>query len=294
LREARIDDRAHRRQVEGRIRADAKLVFSTLFSSLRETHYFDCCIIDEACQASELECFMGVVKGRKFILSGDPHQLCPEGYSFYENARVPQIVLKEQYRMHGDLIEFSNGHFYNNEILSPKSQRFLFFDLSSILLIDTSYFDFAEESSGVSKINRKEAVVIADVIKWLGATFEGSIGVIVPYSAQALLIGALLEEQDIKGCDVNTVDGFQGQERDFIVLGLVRSNEDKEYGFLSDEKRMNVALTRCRRGLVVVGDVETFRTSDFYRKLFKHFGGRGYVIDPELFGILAASTKNCL
>lgn len=287
-------DRAERRkEFIKNLKSECSLVFSTLFSSLKESFYFDVCIVDEACQATELECFMGVVKARTFILAGDPNQLCPRFRSLYEAAELPIAVLNEQYRMPGAMIEFSNDYFYGGSIVSRRRDDLLFFDESSILLIDTSFFMYGESAHGTSKLNTEEALLIADVVKWIrGLERTGNarctIGIITPYSAQVLLIRDTIDCP--LGCTVDTVDGFQGQERDFIVLSLVRSSGELELGFLADKKRMNVALTRCRRGLVIIGDASNFRKNRFFQDFFAHVNKNACVLDPETFRQLVCAA----
>lgn len=265
-------------------KSQTSLVFSTLFSSLRESFFFDLCIVDEACQATELESFMAIVKGRKYILVGDPNQLCPTTSSLYEHLDLPTFTLNEQYRMHSDLLAFSNKMFYRNEIVSPKTDEFLFFGQSKILFIDTSYFGCEESEVCLSRANQKEACIIQDVVRWMGPACD--IGIIAPYSAQVALLRELVE------CSVETVDGFQGQEKDFIILSLVRSNSECELGFLNDRKRMNVALTRCKRGLVVVGDAQNFSRDVFFRQFFRFLEDYALVVDPETFQAMA--NQHCM
>jgi len=262
-------------------RKECPLVFATLFSSMKESFFFDLCIVDEACQAAELECLMGIVKARSFILVGDPNQLCPVFESLYEHLELPVVRLVEQYRMHGELLAFSNEEFYGNEIVSPKEDEFRFFGQSRILVVDTSYFECREAESGQSKMNRGEAEIVRRVIEWLQREGRREIGVIAPYSGQ---VRELKEMVDV---EVETVDGFQGQERDFIVLSLVRSNDDGEIGFLSDRRRLNVALTRCKRGLVIVGDGQSLSRDKFFRGFFRFLEDRAYVVDPEMFESIA-------
>lgn len=265
------------------LKKESPVVFSTLFSSLKENYIFDLCIVDEACQATELECLMGILKGKNFILVGDPNQLSAMNSttSLYEKLNLKTIVLNEQYRMHSDLLEFSNSKFYKNLIISKKQDDFMFFNQSKILFIDSSYFGYEEKNVEESKMNAKEGELIADVVNYITREFKisdpRSIGVIVPYSAQVLYL------RDKINCVVETVDGFQGNEKDFIVIGLVRSNLDNNIGFLENERRMNVALTRCKKGMVIVGDASTFRKSGFFSSLFKFLECNAYVLDPETF-----------
>lgn len=286
-----IKDRiAKRKEFISTIKKDSPLVFATLFSSLKEAFYFDVCIVDEACQATELECFMGIVKAKNFILAGDPNQLCPDQKTLYQKTIIPTIILNEQYRMHNELIAFSNKFFYNNLIISNKEDDHSFFGHRKIVFVDTSYFDYNEEDFEKSKINSKEADLIIECAKWLHKTYRNeSVGIIVPYSAQSNLINEQMDS--IPNCTVNTVDGFQGQERDFIILGLVRSNDSKEFGFLSDKKRFNVAVTRCKKGLIIIGDSENFRESKFFKQYFEHINKVSTVIDPDTFKLVLGGAK---
>lgn len=252
------------------LKKESPLVFSTLFSSLKENFFFDLCIVDEACQATQLECFMGIVKAKKYILVGDPNQLCPITSSLYEHLDLGTILLNQQYRMPADLLKFSNEYFYQNNIISQKTDKFYFFD--------TSFFNYQEDDSSLSKQNLGEALIIRDVVDWMGEDKE--IGVIAPYSAQVILL------RELVSCSVETVDGFQGQEKDFIILSMVRSNDDLEVGFLTDKKRINVALTRCKKGLIVVGDSQNFVKDPFLRKFFKFLEENSFVTDPDTFRMM--------
>lgn len=255
------------------------LVFATLFSSLKENHHFDLCIVDEACQALEIECLVGIVKANNFLLFGDPNQLSAmhTSTSLFEKLNLPTLILNEQYRMHSDLLSFSNSRFYKNQIISQKQDDFKFFNQSKILFIDTSFFRCHEETLDGSKMNVDEARIIKDVVSYLKRIESGSIGVIVPYSAQVLYLKEMLD------CSVETVDGFQGREMDFIIIGLVRSNMEFNIGFLENDRRMNVALTRCKKGMVLVGDASTFTKNKFFSALFKHLDSSACVVDPESF-----------
>ncbi|AFM98330.1 putative DNA helicase [Encephalitozoon hellem ATCC 50504] len=249
----------------------SSVVFATLFSSLKERTRFDWVLIDEACQASEVESFLAVVKGKMFILIGDPMQLCPETSSLYETLALPVVLLNEQYRMPSGLMRFSNDMFYRGEIKSATREHKATFGESPILFVDTQYFELYE-SNDVSKSNVGEAMIVKSIVEILKGE---EVGIIAPYTSQVLLL------QEIVDVEVSTVDGFQGQERDYIILTLVRCNDREEFGFLDNEKRLNVALTRCKKGLVIVGDSRTFRRSDIFQKLFKFLKANSLCLDPE-------------
>lgn len=263
-------------------RRECPLVFATLFSSMKESFFFDLCIVDEACQATELECLTGIVKARSFILVGDPNQLCPASASLFEHLGIPLVTLLEQYRMHADLLAFSNEQFYGSSVVSPKADDFRFLGQSRILFVDTAHFGCGEAASDLSKVNTGEAEIIRQVVEWLNRDGRKEIGVIAPYTGQVRVLREMVDVQ------VETVDGFQGQERDFIVLTLVRSNQEGEIGFLSDKRRLNVAVTRCKRGLVVVGDSQNFGRDKFFRQFFRFLEDRAYVVDPETLKMLMA------
>lgn len=256
---------------------NSPLVFSTLYSSLKESFFFDLCIVDEACQGTELECFMGISKAKNFILVGDPNQLCPSSISLYNILNISCLILNEQYRMPNDLIQFSNNYFYSNQIQSTKTESFQFFDKTRLLFIDTSYFSYDEEAVDQSKMNSNEAFLVKLCFDWLSKMEIANIGVITPYSAQVNHLRTLVN------CQVETVDGFQGQEKDIIILSLVRSNDESEIGFLNDKKRLNVAITRCKKGMIVIGDSQNFKKNRFFCDFFKFLEIYGEVLDPETF-----------
>ena len=118
-----------------------------------------------------------------------------------------------------------------------------------------------EEEAGSSRSNMDEAAIVIKVVNDLlipGDLAPEDIGVISPYAGQVRLIRSMLNDE-IQGLEIKSVDGYQGREKEIIVLSTVRSNEDGKVGFLSDYRRLNVALTRARRGLIVVGDDRTLR-----------------------------------
>ncbi|CAD26631.1 similarity to HYPOTHETICAL ZINC FINGER PROTEINS YDRD_SCHPO [Encephalitozoon cuniculi GB-M1] len=281
-------DRSFRRDLRERQRkfveekqANSPVVFATLFSSLKEKRKFDWVLVDEACQASEAESFLAVVKGRAFILVGDPMQLCPETSSLYESLALPTMLLNEQYRMPSDLLRFSNEVFYRGQVKSATRECTPVFGKSFILFVDTQYFELYE-SGGVSKSNIGEAEIVRSIV---GILKEEQVGIIAPYTSQVLLLREMVD------VEVSTVDGFQGQERDYIILTLVRCNDRDDFGFLDNGKRLNVALTRCRKGLVIVGDSRTFRRSETFRKLFRFLGDNSLCLDPETLKDFVAAKR---
>ncbi|AFN83045.1 putative DNA helicase [Encephalitozoon romaleae SJ-2008] len=265
-------------------RDSSPVVFATLFSSLKEKRMFDWVLIDEACQASEPESFLAVTKGKMFILIGDPMQLCPETPSLYESLTLPVVLLNEQYRMPSNLLKFSNEMFYKGQIKSVAKECKPIFGENPILFVDTQYFEFYE-SDDISKSNIGEAMIVKSIVEILKGE---EVGIIAPYTSQVLLLREMVD------VEVSTVDGFQGQERDYIIITLVRCNDRKDFGFLSNEKRLNVALTRCKKGLVVVGDSKTFKRSSIFQKLFNFLKTNSLCLDPETLKEFIKEKERCL
>lgn len=260
------------------LQENAKVVFSTLFSSLKEKRKFDWVIIDEACQASDVESFLALEKSEKFILVGDPNQLCPKSTSLFQKLFLKTFLLDLQYRMCSKLIQFSNEMFYDKKILSFKKYSINLFDKDPLIFIDTDCNDFNETEDNNSKKNDGEAKIICKIVEYLqNYTKNDTIGIITPYSAQAALLKSLISEE----IEVKTVDGFQGREKDYIILSLVRSNNIGDFGFLDDFRRLNVAITRSKKGLVVVGDSQNFRKSEIFTKFFKFIEKNFTIFDPS-------------
>ncbi|KAF7683311.1 DNA polymerase alpha-associated DNA helicase A [Astathelohania contejeani] len=266
---------------------NSTLIFSTLFSSFKIKSKFDWVIIDEACQSLELESLIAVIKAPRYILVGDPFQLGPVAefeelkFTLFERLNLKTYILKEQYRMCNQLMEYSNSYFYKNEIKTPfdQIQRFLFFENSPILFIDTFDSFFRESESNNSKLNITEVELVEKVYKYIQSQNNKlDIGIITPYSSQAIAIRERIDDENVK---ISTVDGFQGQEKDVIIVSLVRSNDHREIGFLDEARRMNVAITRCKLGLAIIGDSRTFKT-EFYKKYFEFLNKNSLYIDPNM------------
>lgn len=275
----------------------AQVVTSTLVGANHFTirqMSFHTTIIDEAGQALEPACWIPIVKSQKLVLAGDHCQLPPTVKS-EEAAKAglsttlleklvalyPQAVtlLQEQYRMNESIMGFSSREFYENKLKAHKSvaQRTLFPGDEPLQFIDTAGCGFEEKTEGTSTFNPEEGAFLfqhlTKLIQQLG-TMENkeafpSIGIISPYKKQVDWLKDHSQHQPwfsrLSGrISINTIDSFQGQERDIMYISLTRSNSDSRIGFLSEIRRMNVAMTRARKKLVVIGDGATLGQSDFY------------------------------
>lgn len=300
----RLRDRAT--ELEILINADlfdsARVIASTLVSSnhrLLNGRRFPTLFIDEAAQALEAACWIAIRKADRVILAGDHCQLPPTikcieaARGGLEHTLMEKIVqqkpsavslLKVQYRMHEAIMQFPSDWFYHGELEAAPEVRhrgILDFD-TPMNWIDTSGMDFHEEFVGESfgRINKEEAnLLLQELETYINRIGKERIleeridfGLISPYKAQVQYL-----KSKIKGSSflrpfrslitVNTVDGFQGQERDVIFISLVRANEDGQIGFLNDLRRMNVAITRARMKFVILGDAATLTRHPFYKRL---------------------------
>ena len=211
----------------------------------------------------------------------------------------PEVVtlLKMQYRMNEEIMRFSSDWFYGNQVESaPEVKYRSILDLDiPMTWIDTSQFDVPDdpEQSGLFKeqfvgesfgrINKAEAeltlMALENYFNKIGKERileeRIDVGVISPYRAQVQYLRRLFKKKEFfkpyrQLISVNTVDGFQGQERDVILISLVRANDEGQIGFLRDLRRMNVAITRARMKLIILGDASTMTRHPFYRKLFEY------------------------
>jgi superfamily I DNA and/or RNA helicase len=204
-------------------------------------------------------------------------------------------LLKIQYRMNDDIMRFSSNYFYGGEVESAPEVRYRsILDLDTPMTwIDTSQFElpadseltFKEEFVGENfgRINKAEAEVpllaLQHYFNRIGKQRlldeRIDVGIISPYRAQVQYLRRLLMKREVfkpfrRLISVNTVDGFQGQERDVIVISMVRSNDEGQIGFLRDLRRMNVAITRARMKLIILGDAPTLTRHPFYRQLWQY------------------------
>ena len=270
-----------------------------LSSRILGTRRFDLAVIDEACQSTEPGCWIPLPWCDRVVLAGDHCQLPPtvvspeaaaEGLavSLFERLVAlhgPSIArrLIVQYRMHEAVMDFSSLEFYDAQLEADATVAgHVLADLpdvastpltrSPIEFIDTAGASFDEEiePDGESRLNRREAALACRKVGQLldcGVPSQ-DIGVISPYAAQVRHLRELLPDS---GLEVDSVDGFQGREKEAIVISLVRSNPKGELGFLKDIRRMNVAMTRARRKLLVIGDSATLSGNSFYRRMIDYF-----------------------
>lgn len=283
---------------------EARVIASTLVSSankLLQGMKFTTLFIDEAAQALEAACWIPIRKVSRVVLAGDHCQLPPTiknlaamrgglGKTLMERIaeNKPECVslLRTQYRMNEKIMRFSGKWFYDGMVDSDASVRnrgILDYD-EPMMWIDTHGKDCREEFVGASygRINKTEADLtllhLEDYFRKIGKNrmLDENIdtGIISPYRAQVQYLRQRIKQNSFFKpfrhlISVNTVDGFQGQERDIIFISLVRSNDKGEIGFLSDLRRMNVAITRARMKLIILGDVKTICKHKFYKELYE-------------------------
>ena len=260
---------------------------------------FDVAIIDEASQATIPSVLIPIAKAHRFILAGDHKQLPPtiisdragdlEKTLFEELIKLYPFksqLLNVQYRMNSLLMKFPNEEFYDNGLKSDSSVDDININdilestkrEEALLFVDTSNVDREGEThlkDSKSIINNLEAKIssgIADDYMNLGVS-EEDIGIISPYADQVKII------QDMTPVEVKTVDGFQGREKEIIIISTVRSNNNGNIGFLRDLRRLNVAITRAKRKLIIIGNKDTLITNPTYARLIKFCEDRKLMIE---------------
>lgn len=298
-------------ELELRIRSslfgEARVIASTLTGAANrvlEGEKYSTLFIDEAAQALEAACWIAIRKAGRVILAGDHCQLPPTVKSIMalkgglgktlmerivENKPETVTLLKMQYRMNEQIMKFSSEWFYHGMVESAPtvSHRGILDYDTPMMWIDTAECDGKEEFVGENfgRINRAEAELtlqtLQQYLEKIGKQriLEESIdvGIISPYRAQVQLLRKELRKREFFRpyrhlLTVNTVDGFQGQERDIILISLVRSNDGGDIGFLRDLRRMNVAITRARMKLIILGSSATMTSHPFYKKLYEYVG----------------------
>eukprot|EP01080_Neovahlkampfia_damariscottae_P004844 gene4844-8429_t len=267
--------------------------------SLKDT-IFDLIIIDEACQSLETSCWIPLLKGKKCILAGDPFQLPPTILNtkvqkkleitlferlYKQHKNEISRMLNLQYRMNEEIMNWSSNEFYEGKLIahdSVKDRLLIDFEgvedidetITPLFMIDTGSCGLEENDieEGESRFNLEEAKLVVKHVEKLieSGLHESCIAIITPYSAQVHALKSLLLEK-YEFMEIGTVDGFQGREKDAIIISMVRSNKNGDVGFLSDERRTNVAITRAKRHVCIIGDTDTLRTNQFLSRMSKYF-----------------------
>lgn len=281
----------------------AQVITATLVGanhfSIRNRSY-NTVVIDEAGQALEPASWIPVLKGKKLVMAGDHHQLPPTIKSKTAGkdglndtlmskcvALFPEavVLLREQYRMHKNIMGYSSFVFYENSLEAHHSvaEHLLYADDRPLNFIDTAGCGYEEKIEGTRISNEDEALflfrhvtqLVADVERHYGKKDFPTIAIISPYREQVLLMqdmilnnSTLMAHKD--KISVNTIDSFQGQERDIVYISMTRSNANGVVGFLSDTRRMNVAMTRARKKLIVIGDSATLSSFPFYAEFIAY------------------------
>ncbi len=282
--------------------AKADVIAATLVGAAHYTirHLkYDTVVIDEAGQALEPACWIPILKTRRLVMAGD-HQQLPPTIKSAEAAKElsktllegcvalhPEavVLLEEQYRMHETIMRFSSAEFYGGRLQAHASvaKGLLFAGDEPLLFIDTAGCGFDENREATRISNSEEAAFAVKHLGQYAAVLKQFyapeifplIGIISPYKHQVELlkerVTASPDLQEVAAAiTVNTIDSFQGQERDVIYISLTRSNADSVIGFLSEVRRMNVAMTRARKKLVVIGDSATLSQFPFYDDFIRY------------------------
>jgi superfamily I DNA and/or RNA helicase len=278
----------------------AEVICSTNIGSghrILDGRRFPIVLMDEATQAIEPSALIPISKGcRQLVLVGDHRQLPPTviskkaehgglGRSLFErliDVGIQTNLLDVQYRMHPVLREYPSARFYDDRLKdgcsaserpSPAGILWPDWDHPFAFIPISGVED--EEQEGGSRSNPIEAARIYDLVQGLllpGDVHPSEIGIITPYSGQVRALSDIFDSNkgreeggQFAGLEINSVDGYQGREKDVIIFSAVRSNPDGVVGFLSDQRRLNVAITRAKRGLIVVGDPQTLRYDPTWR-----------------------------
>jgi predicted DNA helicase len=259
---------------------------------------FDLLIMDEASQATEPLSWIPMTQTKKVVFAGDPLQLPPTIYSeeakkqglaltLFERLQktLPaegQTLLRIQYRMHETIMGFSSERFYDGALQADESVRAHTLDElpgiqpnelthKPMIYVDTAGAGYDEtwndllesrENEGEAKL----ALYLYQKLRDAGVPAK-SLALLTPYVAQARLLRSLAPDRAV---EIGSIDGFQGREKEAIVLSLVRSNQDGQVGFLGDTRRMNVGMTRARRLLIVLGDSATLARHPFYAQFIDY------------------------
>lgn len=274
-----------------------------------EGRRFRTVFIDEAAQALEPANWIPISKASRVVLTGDPFQLPPTVKSMEAQRkgfnvtliekcleRLPKVhLLNIQYRMHEKIMGFSNRIFYENQLKADETvrdHRLAIAQNEPLVFIDTAGCGFDEKVHATyrSRYNPEEFQILREHLYQLLEAYNGNlqpaVALISPYREQVLLMEKYIAEDPVlaeSSIRINTIDGFQGQESDVVYISLVRSNQKSEIGFLKDYRRMNVAMTRARKQLVIVGDSATIGNNNFYQNFLEYCEAQGEYLSAWAF-----------
>ena len=296
---------------------NAEIIFATnsgAGSEFLEDFKFDVVFMDEAAQSIEPSALIPIVKGKRLIMAGDHKQLPPTVLSerakrlnfsmferfanlFFENC----YTLRVQYRMNEIINRFPSCEFYGCVVESHESVKnivlsdiagtseFLGFDVPIAFYDTMGKFLETNKRGSFSKYNPLEADFVKRVVDELKANNMelNEVGIITPYKDHEEYLKSIIPDAEIK-----SIDGFQGREKEVIVLSLVRANDGEEIGFLRDKRRLNVAITRAKRKLLIVGDASTLTIDKTYAHLIDYIKQSGFYkpIDSDLLNLHAHLT----
>jgi ATP-dependent RNA/DNA helicase IGHMBP2 len=287
-------------EIQRRIVASAHVVLAT-HAGMSKRHVkgdFDLVVLDEASQATEPLSWVPLTLAKKAVFAGDANQLPPTIYSkeaaegglavtLFDRLKdlLPanaQTLLRVQYRMHESIMEFPSEQFYEGKLIAHESVARHTADelpgvaatpltVKPVTYVDTAGAGFDEAWNDLleSRENRGEAELAVKILyELLAAGLQAKdVAILTPYVAQAKLLKTMVREP---GLEIGSVDGFQGREKEAVILSLVRSNEGGQIGFLGDLRRLNVAITRARRCLIVIGDGVTIARHPVYAEFVAH------------------------
>ena len=314
--------------IENEIISQSDIVISTICNSADprlEDYFFQIVIVDEASQSLEPDSLLPLLhRAEMAVLIGDEKQLGPTVISkecdilglnislferlcyLYEGSNFISL-LNEQYRMHEFLYRFSNDKFYNNEVITKANikldedvQEFFPWPDKNIPSYIYHYNAPEEKTEHKSYFNSTEIHLIFENVRKLvniGVKSE-DIGIITPYNAQKLK----LEEEKIKNgkekyknLKIESVDGFQGMEKEYIIISTVRSNPEGKIGFLTSEKRLNVALTRAKKGLIIFGNCKCLsKRSSIWRDLIDFYSSKNLIVKGDFNNFIYTSKEEIL
>ena len=307
-----------RKAAERTILVNADVICTTLSGAgdgRLSTFRFHQVLLDEATQASEPECLIAIAKGAKqVVMIGDHLQLGPVvmckkaaaaglSRSLFERLILlghQPVRLQVQYRMHPALSEWPSNTFYDgylqNGVTALQREDRSAFPWPDPALPTFFYASMGQEeisSSGTSYLNRTEAANVEKVISTLlkGGILPEQIGVITPYEGQRSHIvqhvsrAGSMKRSLYEELEVASVDSFQGREKDYIILSCVRSNEHQGIGFLHDPRRLNVALTRAKYGVIILGNPKVLSRQPLWNNLLHHYKARGLLVEGSLHNL---------